>query len=101
RSDLEGRYRLANVSPGPHKITVRLVGFSSASVDVTVVAGETVTADVQLATQPLNLDAVVVTGQGGEISKRRIATQVDVVGPEAIEASPAKRIDELLQAQLP
>lgn len=101
RSDLEGRYRLANVSPGAHTITVRLVGFSSTSVNVTVVAGETTTMDIRLASQPLNLDAVVVTGQGGEISKRRIATQVDVIGPEAIEASPAKRIDELLQAQLP
>lgn len=101
RSDLEGRYRLTGLTPGSHRITVRLVGFSSKTVTVNVVAGETATTDVQLATQPLNLDALVVTGQGGEISKRRIATQVDVVGPEAIEASPAKRIDELLQASIP
>lgn len=101
RSDLEGRYRLAGLAPGSHTITVRLVGYSSKSVTVNVVAGQETATDIQLATQPLNLDALVVTGQGGEISKRRIATQVDVVGPEAIEASPAKRIDELLQASLP
>ena len=101
RSDAEGRYRLAGLPAGTHTLTVRLVGFSSKSAPVTIVAGQTTTVDFQLATQPLNLDALVVTGQGGEISKRRIATQVDVVGPEQIEASPAKRIDELLQANIP
>ncbi len=101
RSDQEGRYRLTGLNPGEHTIVVRLVGFSSKSVVVNIVAGETSTADVQLTAQPLALDAIVVTGQGGEISKRRIATQVDVVGPEQIEASPAKRIDELLQASIP
>jgi outer membrane receptor protein involved in Fe transport len=101
RSDSKGEYRLANVSPGSHTISIRLIGFSSKSLPVTVTAGGTATVDVQLITQPLNLDAVVVTGQGGGISKRRIATPVDVISSEAIEASPATRIDELLQTKLP
>jgi outer membrane receptor protein involved in Fe transport len=101
RSDANGDYRLTNVSPGSHTISVRLIGFSSKSTPVTVTAGGTATLDVQLVTQPLNLDAVVVTGQGGGISKRRIATPVDVIGTEAIQASPATRIDELLQTKLP
>lgn len=101
RSDAEGRYRLASVRPGPQTITVRLIGFGSRSTPVTVTAGATATLDVRLETQPLALDAVVVTGQGGEISRRRIATTVDVVSSEKIEASPATRIDELLQAQVP
>ncbi len=101
RSDAEGRYRLFNVAAGGQTLVVRLVGYSVKSLPVTVAAGDTITLDIQLASQPLDLDAVVVTGQGGEISKRRIATNVDVVGSEAIEASPARRIDELLQAKLP
>ncbi len=101
RSDADGRYRLAGLAPGARTITVRLVGFASKSGPVTVSVGAPATLDFQLTAQPLQLDAVVSTGQGGEISKRRLATQVDVVGPEAIEASPAKRIDELLQAKVP
>lgn len=101
RSDLEGRYRLLNVTAGAQTLVVRLVGYSVKSLPITIVAGDTLTVDVTLSSQPLDLDAVVVTGQGGEISKRRIATQVDVVGSEAIEASPARRIDELLQSKLP
>lgn len=101
RSDAEGRYRMPGLSAGEHTLVVREVGYSSKSISVTVVEGQTVTADFQLEAQPLRLDEMVVTGQGGEMSKRRIATQADVVGTEAIEASPATRIDQLLQSQLP
>src|SRR5690606_38346943 len=101
RSDAQGRYRLAGLSAGEHTLVVREVGYSSKSVSVTVAAGQTVTVDFQLEAQPLQLDEIVVTGQGGEMSKRRIATQADVVGTEAIEASPATRIDQLLQSNLP
>ena len=68
---------------------------------MTIAAGQTATVDFSLTVQPMDLDAVVVTGQGGEISKRRIATTVDVVSSETIETSPAKRLDELLQTNLP
>ena len=101
RSDARGQYRLAALNPGAHTITVRLIGFSTKSVPVTVTADGTTTLNVQLTTQPLDLDAVVVTGQGAGISKRRIATPVEVIGSEAIQASPATRIDELLQTKLP
>ncbi|MEO7218049.1 MAG: TonB-dependent receptor [Gemmatimonadaceae bacterium] len=101
RTDVKGEYRLASLSPGPHTINVRLIGFSNKTATVNVTAGGTTTVNVQLVSQPLGLDAVVVTGQGGGISKRRIATPVDVIGSDAIEASPATRVDELLQTKIP
>ena len=78
-----------------------MIGYATKVVPVTVTAGQTLTTNISLAVRPLDLDAVVVTGQGGEISKRRIATTVDVVSREKIEASPARRLDELLQTNLP
>ncbi|WP_337171867.1 TonB-dependent receptor [Gemmatimonas aurantiaca] len=101
RTDADGRYRLSTLPPGERTIQVRMIGYSNKSAAATVGAGQTVTVDMALDVQPLDLDAVVVTGQGGEISKRRIATTVDVVSAEKIEASPAKRLDELLQTNLP
>jgi len=101
RSDQDGRYRLTEVPPGNRNVSVRMIGYSIRTVAVTVVAGQAATADFPLSVRPLDLDAVVVTGQGGEISKRRIATTVDVIGRDVIEASPAKRLDELLQSNLP
>ena len=101
RSDQDGQYRLIDVPAGSRTVTVRMIGYAVKTATVTVVAGQTATVNVSLAVRPLDLDAVVVTGQGGEISKRRIATTVDVVSREVIEASPAKRLDELLQTTLP
>jgi outer membrane receptor protein involved in Fe transport len=101
RSDQDGQYRLIDVPAGSRTVTVRMIGYAVKTATVTVVAGQTATLNVALAVRPLDLDAVVVTGQGGEISKRRIATTVDVVSREVIEASPAKRLDELLQTTLP
>ena len=101
RSDQDGRYRLPEVPVGNRLLTVRMIGYASRTQSITVSSGQTLTTNLALAARPLDLDAVVVTGQGGEISKRRIATTVDVVSRETIEKSPAKRLDELLQTALP
>ncbi len=101
RSGADGRYRLMDLAAGERTINVRLIGYANKAVPVTVTAGQTMTLDIALEVQPLDLDAVIVTGQGGEISKRRLATMVDVVSSEKIESAPAKRLDEMLQANLP
>jgi TonB-dependent starch-binding outer membrane protein SusC len=101
RSDANGRFRLGDVPAGSRTLTVRMIGYATRSATVSLTAGQTATTNIALPNQPLDLDAMVVTGQGGEISKRRIATTVDVVGREKIEASPSNRLDELLQTNLP
>ena len=80
RSDQDGRYRLdRRARRRAHTSACASSATPRTTVPVTVAGGQTATANVRLRVQPLNLDAVVVTGQGGEISKRRIATNVDVV----------------------
>lgn len=101
RTDNDGRYRLTDLPAGERTVSVRLIGYANKSTPISIAAGQSATLNITLNVQPLDLDAVVVTGQGGEISKRRIATTVDVVSAEKIEASPAKRLDELLQTNLP
>ncbi|MFT2011287.1 TonB-dependent receptor domain-containing protein [Pontibacter sp. 13R65] len=49
----------------------------------------------------LRLDEVVVTGQGMNISKRRLSTDVVSIGEKELKDVPASRIDQLLQAKLP
>ena len=85
RSDIDGKFRLANVQVGNKTVSVRMIGYAAKSAPVSVVAGQTVTVDLPLTVQPMDLDAVVVTGQGGEISKRRIATTVDVISSETMD----------------
>ena len=67
RTDATGRYRLTDVPVGARTLNIRQIGYASKAVPVTVTAGQVATVDVALASRPMDLDAVVVTGQGGEI----------------------------------
>src|SRR5688572_1906970 len=100
-ADREGRYRLVNVPVGTQTVNVRMIGYGTANAPVTVIAGQTATLDLTLAVRPVDMEAIVVTGQGGEISRKRIATNIDVISREMIEVSPVTRLDELLQTKLP
>jgi TonB-dependent starch-binding outer membrane protein SusC len=97
----EGRYRIAGVPAGTQTIIFQRIGFSSVTQTVEVRSGEVTTLDAALDQRVLDLDAIVVTGQGSEISRRRLSTNIDVVTQEQIQASPATRLDQLLQTALP
>ncbi|MFD1772257.1 SusC/RagA family TonB-linked outer membrane protein [Sphingobacterium suaedae] len=60
----------------------------------------------QIVTIPLEedlfgLDEVVVTGQGLDINKRRLSTNVATISGKELEKVPAARFDQLLQSKLP
>jgi outer membrane receptor protein involved in Fe transport len=97
----DGMYRMTGVPAGEHTVSTQRIGYARSTQTVTVGPGEVVTLNLTLTEQALELDPVVVTGQGSEISRRRLSTNVDVVSSEAIEASSANRLDELLQTALP
>ncbi len=49
----------------------------------------------------LGLDEVVVTGQGIDIARRRLSSNIVSIGARDIENVPAGRLDQLLQSRLP
>jgi outer membrane receptor protein involved in Fe transport len=100
RTDQTGRFQIGGLAPGEYRIEVRQLNYRTSTQQVQVGSGAN-NLSVRLAYSPLSLDAVVVTGQGGEISKRRLSTNVEVVSEEQIKESPANRLDQLLQGALP
>lgn len=48
-----------------------------------------------------NLDEVVVTGQGGAVSKRRLSSNITKLSAAELEKLPTGRIDQMLQNALP
>jgi outer membrane receptor protein involved in Fe transport len=100
-SSADGSYRLAGVPAGEHVIETLRIGYSRTSRTITVTAGQVLQLDISLTEQAMELDPLVVTGQGSEISRRRLSTNIDVISSEAIAASSATRLDQLLQTQLP
>ena len=57
--------------------------------------------NIQLEEDLLGLDEVVVTGQGIDVSKRRLSSNVVSISEKDLRDIPASRIDQLLQAKLP
>jgi TonB-dependent starch-binding outer membrane protein SusC len=100
-SGQNGRFSIANVPAGEHEVRAQRIGFGSVTRTVTVAAGAVVTLDLTLTERVVDLEAMVVTGQGSEISRRRLSTNIDIISSEDIQASPAGRLDQLLQASLP
>jgi TonB-dependent SusC/RagA subfamily outer membrane receptor len=100
-SDLDGLYTIRRVPAGPYTVTIRYVGYKTQSKDVTVRAGGTATVDFALAGSAVQMDEVVVTGQGAAIEKRRLPSVVETISAKDVQNAPVKSIDQLLQGRVP
>jgi len=49
----------------------------------------------------LDLEEVVVTGQGGQIKKRRLSSNVQLLNGKELQHLPTQRLDQMLQTALP
>ncbi|MBC7896374.1 MAG: SusC/RagA family TonB-linked outer membrane protein [Cytophagaceae bacterium] len=70
RTTETGEYRLTGVPAGTYTLRVVRIGYSQETRSITVVAGQTVTADFQLSAAAVQIDQVVVTATG-ETQRRR------------------------------
>jgi hypothetical protein len=101
-ADAEGRYRIDNVPAGNRTLLARRLGYAPARQAVTVVAGQNVRADLELAMTGILLDEVVVTGTAGGRAgphHRELGGPVDAA--EAMELARAPDLTSLLNARAP
>lgn len=85
-ANVDGRYRIADLSPGEYQVSVTYVGYSADTRSVAVSAGDN-TADFQLEVDPIMMDAIVVTGQQIERQARELGYSVSTVrGDELVQA---------------
>ena len=78
-------------------LVVSYTGFNTKTIDI--VPGQ-VTYSIVL-TEGVNLNEIVVSGQGVGIERKRLTTTVDVISSEELELAPITQIDQLLQSRLP
>ncbi len=100
-TDLEGKFSIKRVPAGQYTVLVRFVGYKQSSRDVTVRAGAPTTTDFALVATAVQLDEVVVTGQGAAIEKRRLSSTVETISSKDIQLAPVKSVDQLLQGRIP
>jgi TonB-linked SusC/RagA family outer membrane protein len=97
----QGRYLLLDVPVGPAVVRVELVGYRTEELVVTVSAGETTTADFQLAWSAIALDEIVVTGTGKAFQRKQLGNTIATVDASELEDAPVSNFSELLQAREP
>lgn len=100
-TDLEGKFSIKRVPAGQYTVAVRFVGYKQSSKEVTVRAGAATTTDFALVATAVQLDEVVVTGQGAAIEKRRLSSSVETISSKDIQLAPVKSVDQLLQGRVP
>ena len=83
-------------------LLARVIGYTARQVPVVLTAGSTVNQDFALVVNPLNLDAVLVTGAGTSTTRERLTTTINSVDSSAISrAANPQNIVSALAAQAP
>jgi TonB-linked SusC/RagA family outer membrane protein len=97
-----GEFLMVGVPEGSHTLRVEMLGYASASQQVSVTAGEPVTVAITLDVSALTLDRIVVTGTPGATSRRAIGNSVTSVDAATITQQTAiTSLAELMQAKSP
>lgn len=95
-SDSTGRYRIADVPPGPQVLVVRLIGFATARVPLTVPGSGVIARDVELSTTALQLPGLTVTADAVGRARGELGT-ASVIDTEAIELQSATSLAGVLE----
>ena len=96
----DGRYTLAAVSPGAHRVTAALLGHTEATRSVTVTAGQTATADFQLQGSALALEGLTVSIGYGEQRAKDVTGSVATVTPEEFNTGRIVSPEQLIQGKV-
>jgi len=101
RTDAAGRYRIAAVPVGAHRVTVRYLGFARQTRLVTVVGDQTATADVILESRVNTLSEVVTTATGDR-KRVEVGNSIGTIKADSIVPTTLIRnVSDLLQARVP
>ncbi|HEX9705897.1 MAG TPA: TonB-dependent receptor [Gemmatimonadales bacterium] len=102
-TDAAGAYELHGVPPGAHALRVRLIGYATASIAVTVAEGAVVQRDVRLQAAAIGLAPVdiVVGSRARHTAADELAVPVDVFTAEVIATQGVSETSQILQALSP
>lgn len=93
----KGYYKIDNIKPGKYMLRVSGIGYRSFEKIVTLKENDMMTLSVNLISDELGLDEVVVTGTMKEISKLESPVPVEVYTPAFFKKNPTPNIFDALQ----
>jgi outer membrane receptor protein involved in Fe transport len=96
----DGRFTLENLPAGTMTVRARLIGYRAATREITLSGGQATTVDFALATQPVLLDEVVITGVGVAQEARRLGTSTATINAARIAEEPVQNVTEALTGRI-
>lgn len=93
----DGTYIVGQVPAGTHLLRTRLIGFRPESATVSIAEGQRATQDFTLHQDPLQLQAVVVTGTSAPTVNLKSSVAVTTLSPAEIEQSAPRSTTEMLR----
>lgn len=101
-SRADGEFLVPGVPSGTRTIRATLIGYGTASREVNVEAGGTLTVDFALSPSAIDLQEVVVTGSGASTERRRLGNSLATIDVgRTLAASPVAGFENLMQARMP
>ena len=105
-TDDAGRYVIivpaSNANGQSAVLVARVIGYSARQVPIVLTAGSNISQSFALVVNPLNLDAVLVTGAGTSTTRERLTTTINTVDSSALtRAANPQNVVSALAAQAP
>lgn len=98
-ADINGEYTLLNIPPGTYSVRISFLGYKTLTVEnVKIQVDQTTRLEVQLSSESITVDEVVVIAKAPLIQKDLTST-VSTITREKIEALPVGSFTELLSLQ--
>jgi outer membrane receptor protein involved in Fe transport len=98
-TDIDGYYAILSVQPGIHTITVSGVGYSSVTVNgINVLIDQTATVNVEMMSQAIQSEAVVVTAER-HVVKKDVSSSVSALQPEEMVNLPVASVNDMVSLQ--
>jgi TonB-dependent starch-binding outer membrane protein SusC len=95
----DGSYRISGVAAGEHTIRVNRLGYTAATLVVSVPSGGDATADFAMTPTATQLEQVMVTATGGTERKRENGNDVGIINSSDVNIAAAPSFTDVLAAR--
>jgi len=97
-ADDDGNFEIRGVPPGTYTVKVRVIGYKTESVSISISVDETVTRDFSLVDDLLNLQEIVVTGVQNPKTKIESSVAITTLNARQIEDEAPLNTADLLKS---
>ena len=99
-TDLNGNFIIISIPAGTHKVLARYLGYKENSFQIVVKANSSTLVDFELSPTAVQLQELVVTGQGAAVERRKLTSTVESINADEIKLAPVESLDQLIQGRV-